>query len=30
MDIVKKGYVNLPVGDIVVSDDDKTLGYEFK
>lgn len=30
MDMVKKGYVNLPIGDIGVSEDDKTLGYEFK
>ena len=30
MDMVKKGYVNLSVGYISISDDDKTLGYEFK
>lgn len=31
IDVVKKGYVNLPVGNIGISDDDsKTLGYEFK
>ena len=29
--MVKKGYVNLPVGNIGISDDEaKTLGYEFK
>ncbi|MCR5266476.1 MAG: hypothetical protein K6E29_07785 [Cyanobacteria bacterium RUI128] len=30
MDMVKKGYVNLPIADLNITDSNtKTLGYEF-